>query len=184
MIVGFNPRRHTTAPLQTEGVIRFAGSPDAVFAWIANHPAMTRRSGPLRFPPAISRFPPRHYVTYPEQRTHPGGNAQVRAGVRTQEQTGVGRMARGRRSILIDARVNGFPGACGLARSVVKLAAHMSEPGDGLALRVLVNPRQAQIFPLSGLPAHVDVISTDVTVFGLHRCWELARLIPYRPRRR
>jgi glycosyltransferase involved in cell wall biosynthesis len=86
-------------------------------------------------------------------------------------------MARGRRSILIDARVNGFPGAYGLARSVVELAAHMSEPDDGLALRVLINPRQAQIFPLSGLPAHVDVISTDVTVFGLHRCWELARLI-------
>ena len=86
-------------------------------------------------------------------------------------------MARGRRSILIDARVNGFPGARGLARSVVQLTAHMSEPDDGLALRVLVNPRQAQIFPLSGLPVHVDVISTDVTVFGLHRCWELARLI-------
>jgi glycosyltransferase involved in cell wall biosynthesis len=86
-------------------------------------------------------------------------------------------MARGRRSILIDARVNGFPGAYGLARSVVGLAAHMSEPDDGLALRVVVNPREAQIFPLSGLPAHVDVISTDVTVFGLHRCWELARLI-------
>jgi len=86
-------------------------------------------------------------------------------------------MARGRRSILIDARVNGFPGACGLARSVVELAAHMSEPDDGLVLRVLVNPGQAHIFPLSVLPAHVDVISTDVTVFGLHRCWELARLI-------
>jgi hypothetical protein len=54
-------------------------------------------------------------------------------------------MARGR-SILIDARVNGFPGAHGLARSVVELAAHMSEPDDGLTLRVLVNPRQAQIF--------------------------------------
>lgn len=32
---------------------------------------------------------------------------------------------------------------------MVELAAHMSEPDDGLALRVLVNPRQAQIFPLS-----------------------------------
>ena len=42
-MVGFNPRRHTTAPVQTEGVIRFAGSPDAVFARIANHPPMTRR---------------------------------------------------------------------------------------------------------------------------------------------
>jgi hypothetical protein len=34
----------------------------------------------------------------------------------------------GKRSILIDARVNGFPGAHGLARSVMKLTAHMSEP--------------------------------------------------------
>lgn len=86
-------------------------------------------------------------------------------------------MAGGRRSILIDARVNGFPGAHGLARSVMKLVAHMSEPGDGLALRVLVNPRSPQIFPLSELPAHADVIGTDVTVFAPHRCWELARLI-------
>ena len=86
-------------------------------------------------------------------------------------------MAGGRRSILIDARVNGFPGAYGLARSVMKLAAHMGEPDGGLALRVLVNPGRAQMFPLSGLPQHVDVIGTDVTAFGLHRCGELARLI-------
>ena len=86
-------------------------------------------------------------------------------------------MAGGRRSILMDARVNGFPGAYGLARSVMKLAAHMGEPDGGLALRVLVNPREAQIFLLSELPEHVDVIGTDVTAFGLHRCWELARLI-------
>ncbi len=37
----FDPRRYTAAPLQTEGMIRFAGSPDAVFARIADHPAMT-----------------------------------------------------------------------------------------------------------------------------------------------
>jgi glycosyltransferase involved in cell wall biosynthesis len=86
-------------------------------------------------------------------------------------------MAGDRRSILIDARVNGFHGAHGLARSVMKLAAHMSEPADGLALRVLVNPKQAQIFPLSELPAHADVVGTDVTVGAVHRCRELAGLI-------
>ena len=86
-------------------------------------------------------------------------------------------MADGGRSILIDARVNGFPGAHGLARSVMKLVAHMSEPGGGLTLRVLVNPRSAQIFPLSELPPYADVIGTDVTVFAPHRCRELARLI-------
>jgi hypothetical protein len=82
-----------------------------------------------------------------------------------------------RRSILIDARVNALPGAHGLARSVMKLVAHMREAEDGLALRVLVNPGHEQIFPLSGLPAHADVIGTDVTVFAQHRSWELARLI-------
>ncbi len=86
-------------------------------------------------------------------------------------------MASGGRSILIDARVNGFPGAHGLARSVMKLVAHMSEPAGGLALRVLVNPRSAQIFPLSELPPYADVIGTDVTAFAPYRCRELARLI-------
>jgi len=86
-------------------------------------------------------------------------------------------MAGGRRSILIDARVNGFPGAHGLARSVMKLAAHMSEPDGGLTLRVLVNPRHEQIFPLSELPVYADLIGTDVTVFAQHRSRELARLI-------
>ena len=37
----FDPGGYTAAPLQTEGVIRFGGSPDTVFARIANHPAMT-----------------------------------------------------------------------------------------------------------------------------------------------
>ena len=41
MTSGFDPGHYTVAPLQTEGVIRFAGSPDAVFARIANHAAMT-----------------------------------------------------------------------------------------------------------------------------------------------
>ena len=41
MTAGFDPGCYTTAPLQTEGVIRFAGSPVAVFARIVNHSAMT-----------------------------------------------------------------------------------------------------------------------------------------------
>jgi glycosyltransferase involved in cell wall biosynthesis len=86
-------------------------------------------------------------------------------------------MVGGRRSILIDARVNALPGAHGLARSVMKLVAHMREPEDGLALRVLVNPGEEQIFPLSELPTHADMIGTDVTVFAQHRSWELARQI-------
>jgi glycosyltransferase involved in cell wall biosynthesis len=86
-------------------------------------------------------------------------------------------MVGGRASILIDARVNALPGGHGLARSVMKLVAHMREPEDGLALRVLVNPREEQTFPLSELPGHADLIGTDVTVFAPHRSWELARQI-------
>lgn len=41
MTGGFDPGGFTAAPLQTEGVIRFAGSPDAVFARVADHVAMT-----------------------------------------------------------------------------------------------------------------------------------------------
>lgn len=41
MTGGFDPRRFTAAPLQTEGVVRFTGPPDAVFARVADHPAMT-----------------------------------------------------------------------------------------------------------------------------------------------
>jgi Polyketide cyclase / dehydrase and lipid transport len=41
MTGGFDPGRFTAAPLQTQGVIRFAGSPDPVFARIADHVAMT-----------------------------------------------------------------------------------------------------------------------------------------------
>jgi hypothetical protein len=73
--------------------------------------------------------------------------------------------------------VNAFPGAHGIARSVMKLAAHMTEPADGLALRVLVNDRRAQIFPLSDLPAFADVIGTDITAGAVQRGWELGRLI-------
>jgi glycosyltransferase involved in cell wall biosynthesis len=83
----------------------------------------------------------------------------------------------GRRSILIDARVNGFPGAYGLARSVMKLTVHMSEPADGLILRVLVNPRRPQLFPLAELPTYADIVETDVTAGAVHRCRELAGVI-------
>jgi len=86
-------------------------------------------------------------------------------------------MAGSRHSMLIDARVNGFPGAHGIARSVLKLAAHLPPPDDGLAAAVLVNPGREQIYPLSGLPAHAEVIETDITLGAVHRCWELARLI-------
>jgi len=70
-----------------------------------------------------------------------------------------------------------MPGAYGLARSVMNLAARIPEPGDGLALRVLVSTGRAQLFPLSGLPAHADVIGTDITAGAVHRCADLARLI-------
>ena len=86
-------------------------------------------------------------------------------------------MAECRRSIVIDARVNGFPGAHGLARSVIKLMAHMGEPADGLILRALINHRETQIFPLSGLPRHMDLVETDVEVRDIHRGWKLARLM-------
>jgi hypothetical protein len=38
---GFDPGRYTSAPLQTYGLIRFAGSADVVFAQVANHSLMT-----------------------------------------------------------------------------------------------------------------------------------------------
>jgi glycosyltransferase involved in cell wall biosynthesis len=60
---------------------------------------------------------------------------------------------------------------------VMKLVAHMGEPPEGHTLRVLVNPRQTQLFPMSGLPPHADVIGTDVTAPQLHRCLELAAVI-------
>ena len=86
-------------------------------------------------------------------------------------------MARDRRAILVDARVNGFPGAHGIARSVMKIVAHFERGDDDLALKVLVNTGRPQIFPLSELPAHSEVVSTDITLGAVHRCVELARLI-------
>jgi glycosyltransferase involved in cell wall biosynthesis len=86
-------------------------------------------------------------------------------------------MARDRRAILVDARVNGFPGAHGIARSVMKIVAHFERGDDDLALKVLVNPDRPQIFPLSELPSHAELVSTDITLGAVHRCVELARLI-------
>lgn len=86
-------------------------------------------------------------------------------------------MAHGRKAILLDARVNGFAGAHGIARSVMKLAAHFEQADDGLALKVLVNPGKPQIYPLAELAAHAEVIETDITLGAVHRCRELARLI-------
>lgn len=82
-----------------------------------------------------------------------------------------------RRSILIDARVNGIPGGHGVARSVLGLAGQLDEPGDGLALRILVNTHRRQLFPLDCLPAHADVIDTDITPGAVHRSRELAVLL-------
>ena len=79
-----------------------------------------------------------------------------------------------RRAILIDARVNGIPGGHGLARSVLGLASQLSEPGDGTALRVLVNTKRKQLFSLDCLPAHADVVDTDITPGASYRCYELA----------
>jgi glycosyltransferase involved in cell wall biosynthesis len=82
-----------------------------------------------------------------------------------------------RRSILIDARVNGVPGAHGLARSVLGLASQLSEPADGSSLRILVNTHREQLFSLDTLPAHADVIDTGITPGAAHRCRELAVLL-------
>jgi len=82
-----------------------------------------------------------------------------------------------RRSILIDARVNGLRGAHGLARSALKLTAHLGKSDDDLDLAVLINPARPQIYPLSELPAHAEVIETDIPLGAAHRCLELARLI-------
>jgi glycosyltransferase involved in cell wall biosynthesis len=82
-----------------------------------------------------------------------------------------------RRSILIDARLNGVPGAHGLARSVLGLASQLSEPADGSRLRILVNIRREQLFSLDTLPGHADVIDTAITPGAAHRCRELAVLL-------
>jgi glycosyltransferase involved in cell wall biosynthesis len=86
-------------------------------------------------------------------------------------------MPRGRPTALVDARVNAMTGAHGIARSVMKLAAHLAHHDDDLAVRVLVKSGRPQIFPLSELSASADVIETDIGPAAVHRCPELARLI-------
>jgi glycosyltransferase involved in cell wall biosynthesis len=86
-------------------------------------------------------------------------------------------MATGRRSILVDARLNGIPGAHGLARSVMKLAEHMGRSRDGLTLRILVNPSRTQLFPLAGLSGRAELLGTDIRLGAVHRCRELGQLI-------
>ena len=86
-------------------------------------------------------------------------------------------MTSARRSILIDARVNGWPGAYGLARSVLKLAEHMGPSKDGLALRILVNRSVTQLFPLAGVADWAEMIDTDIRPGAIHRSRELGQLI-------
>jgi glycosyltransferase involved in cell wall biosynthesis len=81
------------------------------------------------------------------------------------------------RSFVIDARVNGIPGGHGLARSVLGLASQLSEPGEHSTLRVLVNARRRQLFPLDALPAYADVVDTDIAPSAPHRSYELAGLL-------
>ena len=82
-----------------------------------------------------------------------------------------------RRAILIDGRVNGLPGAHGLARSLTGLAAHLDQDGAGLPVRVLVNQGREQIFPLAALAERAELVPTGITLGAVHRFGELARLI-------
>jgi glycosyltransferase involved in cell wall biosynthesis len=82
-----------------------------------------------------------------------------------------------RRSVLIDARVNGLPGAYGLARSAMRLAEHLDGLPADLAVRALVNPAREQLFSLATLSARAELVSTDITFGAIHRAPELARLI-------
>jgi glycosyltransferase involved in cell wall biosynthesis len=86
-------------------------------------------------------------------------------------------MPRGRPTILVDARVNAMAGAHGIARSVMKLTAHLARDHDDLTVCTLVNTARPQIFPLSDLPPRVDVVETDIGPGAVHRCLALARLI-------
>ncbi|HTX81749.1 MAG TPA: glycosyltransferase family 1 protein [Streptosporangiaceae bacterium] len=86
-------------------------------------------------------------------------------------------MPRGRPTILIDARVNAMEGAHGIARSVMKLTAHLARDDDDLTVRVLANTGRPQIFPLADLPPRAHVVETDIGPGAVHRCLELARLI-------
>jgi len=82
-----------------------------------------------------------------------------------------------RRSILIDARVNGMPGAYGLARSAMRLAEHLAGVPADLAVLALVNPAREQLYSLSRLSERAELIATGITFGAVHRSLGLARLI-------
>jgi glycosyltransferase involved in cell wall biosynthesis len=82
-----------------------------------------------------------------------------------------------RLAVLIDARVNGMPGAYGLARSAMRLAEHLEGVPADLAVLALVNPAREQLFSLARLSARAELVSTDITLGAIHRAPELARLI-------
>jgi len=86
-------------------------------------------------------------------------------------------MTRDWRSILIDARVNAWPGAHGLARTTLKLTEHMGPSQEGLALRVLVNRSAPQLLPLVGVAERAELIDTDIAPTAVRRSRELGRLI-------
>src|SRR4030081_769811 len=86
-------------------------------------------------------------------------------------------MTGSQQSILIDARLNAWPGAQGHARSVLKLTEHMGQGQDVLALRVLVNRSDPQLFPLAGVSERAELVDTDIGPTTMHRSRELGRLI-------
>lgn len=80
--------------------------------------------------------------------------------------------------LLVDARVNAMPGAHGLARSVVQLAAHAAaQDGDGARMAALVSAGRPQLFPLDCLAAHADLIETGIGIGAVHRSGQLSALI-------
>lgn len=80
--------------------------------------------------------------------------------------------------LLIDARVNAMPGAHGLARSVVQLAAHAAAAdGDGARMAALVCTGRPQLFSLDCLAAHADLIETSIGIGAVHRSAQLSALI-------
>lgn len=80
--------------------------------------------------------------------------------------------------LLVDARVNAVPGAHGLARSVIQLAAHAAAAdGDGARMAALVRTGRSQLFSLDGLAAHADLIETSIGVGAVHRSGQLSALI-------
>jgi glycosyltransferase involved in cell wall biosynthesis len=81
------------------------------------------------------------------------------------------------RSIVIDARVNGMPGAHGLARSVVRLAEHLGSSTEELTVRILVNKSREQLFSLNRLAEQAELVDTHITLGAVHRAGELARLL-------